>query len=160
MVGEGAKEPDLLVAERPRISAAHEDHTDRPSGPEHGAGERAAIADHPGDDATAFGGRVGRLDVRHMHDVSVEDRAARNMRPVERNRIVAANGLSCFGPRAEIRSKINTFAVGREDGADHPRAQSNRAFDDVVEDRLRVRLGTRDDTQHFRRRRLLLEGLP
>src|SRR5215471_13311679 len=98
-----------------------------------------------------------RVDVCDVLDGATEDCTGRRAAPAGRHGITAPHGLDPLGRESVMGHEVEQLSIEPKEVAELGRAESARARDDRIEDRLNVRRRARDDLQYLASRRLPVE---
>jgi hypothetical protein len=157
LVGEGLQQLDLALGERPGLGSDHHYDADGSTLPQHRYVEAASKADRTGE-RLMLELRIQR-DIGDVDHRALQDGPRGQEGPAERRRIYAVCRFEGLRSVVVLGDMMDLLAVEPKERAEEPVAQSHRAPDDRVEDRLDVGLRPADHAQDLRRRRLLLERL-
>ena len=100
-----------------------------------------------------------RVDIRNLHETSLEYRARRRAPPAWRCGIRASVHLEHLGGEAVVRHEVEELAVEPVDKAELALAEPRRALGNHVEHRLDVGRRTADDVEHLASRGLVFKSL-
>ena len=156
LFGERLEEGNLLVGKGPWLATPDADRANRELLPEDGHGENGSQGDGIAQRVSVLGVQPRVLEVDHT---PVQDRAPRRGVASDRPRVRLLQGgdPGRIHPSHGLEGELP--GLGEEHDAEGGVAESARALDDCLEDRLFVGGGARDDAQDLGRRRLLLQGL-
>ena len=107
-MGEGLEQSDLAGGERPGLEPTNADTAKRVTIQQHGHGDGAPVAQGRGDRLVHFG--VG-LDIRYMHDRTVQDRAGGDERPTRPQGKETLDGLQALRGGVRLGTAMEQLAV-------------------------------------------------
>src|SRR5262249_36788207 len=100
------------------------------------------------------------LDIWYFHNRAAQYRTAGRRVLTGRPRKQVAKGIQSFGAWTITAGKIHYLAVKQQDERKLAVTQSHRPLCDRIKHGLNIRWRARNDAQHLRCRRLLLQRLP
>src|SRR5690348_13753609 len=154
LVGERLQQRNLLVRERTDVVATDENRADAASLPHHRGKDGSLYAD-PATTDTCLRRRRAMLDIGNVQNAASKNRRSAARLVIDGHRKYL---LEFIASRSLIRGEMKAIILADE--VDHhglAREQPLAAFEDLVENRLRVGDRAADCRQHFTRRALLVE---
>ena len=146
LFGEGLQELDLSVREQPRLCAGDRNRPDGKTIAQYRDSCSAAIS--TGYRHRAEGVVGVRVDVRDLHDTSLEYRASRRVHPTWRCGKRASVDFKHLRGKAVVRHEVEELAVEPVDKTELGLAKPRRALGNHVEHGLDVSRRATDDLEH------------